>query len=285
MTGRRNRNCEVVRVLSYPAFKVSAALVAATLLVSMALPAQAEKIILPGIIGADEREAKESDAWPWIAIGRVNKSGSGHCTGTLVAPDLVVTASHCLLNKRTGRMHRPESMKFVAGYDRGDYRAVRDVVEFAFPDCGAYPAPIRRVDKLAFDVAVLRLAEPIEDIKPLDIGSAPDRAASDPLFLAGYQQDRPFMLSVHSQCSLKHTASSDYLLAHECDATRGASGGPLMAEQSGAWTIVGVHVASIGSAKNKPSALGLASTAVADGIIAGTSSPTPGECTPVHFTN
>ena len=58
-----------------------------------------------------------------------------------------------------------------------------------------------------------------------------------------------------------------------------------MAEQSGDWTIVGVHVASIGSARNKPSALGLASTAIADGMISGTSSPTPGECSPVRFRN
>ena len=96
-------------------FRPTATLIAVAMMAFTAMPVHAEKIILPGIIGSDERKARESDTWPWIAIGRVNKSGNGHCTGTLVAPDLVVTASHCLLNQRTKRMHRPESMKFVAG--------------------------------------------------------------------------------------------------------------------------------------------------------------------------
>lgn len=266
-------------------FRPTATLIAVAMMAFMAMPVHAEKIILPGIIGSDERKARESDTWPWIAIGRVNKSGNGHCTGTLVAPDLVVTASHCLLNSRTRRMHRPESMKFVAGYDRGDYQAVRDVVEFAFPDCGAFPGPIKGIEKMAFDVVVLRLAEPIEDIEPLAIGAAPDRASSGSLFLAGYQQDRPYMLSVHGECSQKRGFSSDYLLAHKCDATRGASGGPLMVEQSGDWTLVGVHVGSVRSGKNQPSVLGLASTAIAEGIVAGSSSSKPGACIPVRFTN
>ncbi len=272
-------------VLRSRKFRTGLALLTAAVVAASALPARSESIVLPGIIGSDERQARQSDSWPWIAIGRVNKSGNGHCTGTLVAPDLVVTASHCLLNKRTGRMHRPESMKFVAGYDRGEYRAVRDVVEFGFPDCDVYAGSIKGIEKMAFDVAVLRLAQPIEDIEPVAIGSAPDRASSGSLYLAGYQQDRPYMLSVHGQCSQQRGFSSQYLLAHKCDATRGASGGPLLLEKADGWTIVGLHVGSIGARKNQPSVLGLASTAIAEDLVSGSALPTPGACSPVRFLN
>ena len=35
----------------------------------------------------------------WQAVGRLNIGRAGFCTGTLVAPDLVLTAAHCLTKK------------------------------------------------------------------------------------------------------------------------------------------------------------------------------------------
>ncbi|MEC7965333.1 MAG: trypsin-like serine protease, partial [Pseudomonadota bacterium] len=31
----------------------------------------------------------------WAAVGRLDLDGKGFCTGSLVAPDLVLTAAHC----------------------------------------------------------------------------------------------------------------------------------------------------------------------------------------------
>ncbi len=249
-------------------------------LATTAIYAHAETPVLPGIIGPDERVALESDVWPWTAIGRVNKAGSGHCTGTLVAPDLVVTAGHCLFNSRTKRLHQPQSVKFVAGYDRGDYLAVRDVVEFAFPDCSGFEGPSNNIEKLAFDVAVLKLAEPVTDIEPVKVAPLNRAEPSPTLVLAGYQQDRPYMLSVHGGCSRQNRYSTQHILAHRCDATRGASGGPVLVETDDGWNVVGVHVASLGSARNRPSVLGIASTAVAESVLSGDLSLVPGSCTP-----
>lgn len=225
----------------------------------------------------------ESDVWPWTAVGRVNKSGAGHCTGTLVAPDLVVTAGHCLFNGRTRRLHRPQSIKFVAGFDRGEYEAVRDVVEFGFPECSRFTGPFNRIEKLAFDVALLRLAEPITGIEPVAIAPLDDEAAEAALILAGYQQDRPFMLSVHGGCSRQDRYSSELLLAHRCDATRGASGGPVLTDGADGWKLVGIHVASVGGGGQSSSGLGIASTAVADTLLAHELSMTPGACLPFEI--
>ena len=55
----------------------------------------------PGIIGKDDRVLLDEQGPPWDAIGQVNVSGhrmTTRCTGTLVAPNLVVTAAHCVMD-------------------------------------------------------------------------------------------------------------------------------------------------------------------------------------------
>ena len=84
----------------------------------------AEKLRLHGIKGTDERIIIDSSAYPWQAVGRVNRRIGGHCTGVLIASDRVLTAAHCLWNKRTKRWLTPEALHFLADYSRGDYRGI-----------------------------------------------------------------------------------------------------------------------------------------------------------------
>src|SRR5215470_6115213 len=56
----------------------------------------------PGIIGNDDRVRLDERGAPWDAVGQVNVAGFRTrilCTGTLVAPKIVVTAAHCVINQ------------------------------------------------------------------------------------------------------------------------------------------------------------------------------------------
>lgn len=198
---------------------------------------------LPGIIGHDDRRMLDSKNWPWTAIGRINMQGTSFCTGALVAADQVLTAAHCLLNKATGRLHRPDFLTFAAGYDRGQYKAVGHVKSYKTPCTPILPLP-DKLGAMDCDIALLQLTEPITDPKPLPMAKeALEEQASQngTLLLAGYQQDRPYMLSIDERCRLLKWVGKGVFL-HSCDGVKGASGAPVISRVGDQFMIIGVHL-------------------------------------------
>ena len=71
------------------------------------------------------------DAKAWEAVGRLNIGGTGFCTGALIAPNMVLTAAHCLFDKETGAQIDHAQVEFLAGWRDGRasaYRYVKQVV-------------------------------------------------------------------------------------------------------------------------------------------------------------
>jgi protease YdgD len=72
---------------------------------------------------------------------------------------------------------------------------------------------------------------------------------------AGYSHDRAHILTQHAGCTIQGFFPGEHAFAHQCDATFGDSGSPILAKRGAKYTVIGVHVAA---AKGKSNSYGIA---------------------------
>ncbi|WP_249200208.1 trypsin-like serine peptidase [Thetidibacter halocola] len=168
------------------------------------------------------------------AVGRVNLGGyhsRSMCSGTLIRPDLVLTAAHCVANAEDGYAHPIKDMVFVAGWNgEGHAGAARAASVEVHPLAFAQG----RLD-IAHDMALIVLQESL-DVPGLPIGSA---APQGPFTIMGYRGSRSHRLSVDTGCVGN---SLGPLLRVACAVEQGLSGGPVVYGEGDAQRVVAVVV-------------------------------------------
>ncbi len=173
-------------------------------------------------------EAAHSD---WTAIGRLNVTGFNRramCTATLIAPDRVLSAAHCVLGP-DGAPIDVARFRFVPGWFRGTHAGVAEVAHIWVP-----PEVLADGLRVGRDVAILQLTAPLSGIAPLPLA----QPAPDQVRIIGYRWDRPHALSDTGPCLTGRVATR--VLWMRCPATFGNSGGPVLQDQGGDWRVVGV---------------------------------------------
>ncbi len=213
----------------------------------------------PAHIAVIGGQSAEPGTFPWMAYVLDFRGGEvGQCSGTVVAPNLVLTAGHCAEDTQTGVVN-----------EASGYRVMTGNVDWAAPEAERQTSAVTRVivcscfdrHTLVGDVALLQLSTPTT-APPVTLASTPKAGAA---LLAGWGETRFGQNGLVEQLQWAPTAvqrpdwcereaapfspASDVCVinppSRHTGACNGDSGGPLLvAEPSAAGGLAQIGVAS-----------------------------------------
>ncbi len=173
----------------------------------------------------------------WEAVGRLDIDDKGFCTGALIAPELVLTAAHCLYDNATATQIDPARIQFLAGMRNGRalaYRGVRRAV--------VHPAYVHHGDgdtsAVQFDVALLELDQPIRSTQIVPFETAQGATAGTQVGVVSYAHDRAEAPSLQQVCAI--IGEQQGMFVTTCNIDFGSSGAPIFRIENGVARIVSV---------------------------------------------
>jgi protease YdgD len=205
----------------------------------------------PGIIGKDDRVRIANAKTPWSAIGQVNIGGyrsTKKCTGTLIEPNVVITAAHCVVDPRTGQPFPLHNIHFLAGVsgskNLGHATAQCVHVKEGYKsDAAALKRTGRMsVAKLSNDMATIVLKNALP-VTPAPLATSLTAKPGLALVHASYPADRRFALSA-SNCKLLPSDFGAPLWLNDCDTHPASSGGPLLTKVEGSFRLAAIMTAT-----------------------------------------
>ncbi len=179
-------------------------------------------VCMPGGVAAGDSSARSLPGWE--AVGRLNISGKYMCTASLIAPNLVLTAAHCLFDARSGRRINAREIKFEAGLHGRRSKAARVVNKSVVHP--QYVHNTRGAAQLGHDLAVLRLESPIsaEQIQPFRMKAQTRKG--DAVDVLSYSYHHANQMNREEGCHVLQRQTRTLVMS--CRVDFGASGAPVL---------------------------------------------------------
>ena len=173
------------------------------------------------------------DARAFRAVGRLEIAGQGFCTATLIDTQLVLTAAHCVTDKRGGGI-APEMLVFRAGLRDGRADAERQARRVNI--AAGYRPGAEDTTGLAADIALVELDRPVDPhiVAPIQAGAV----AGVRIGVVSYAHDRPERPSLQEECRVLHREAGALVMT--CDVDFGSSGAPVLRLDDGVPQVVSV---------------------------------------------
>ncbi len=196
-------------------------------------------LLIPSTAFSQDTALQSLDTWGlsrgWEGVGLLNIAGRATCTGVLIQNDLVLTAAHCLYDNDKGVRTEPRLIEFRAGWRDGAAIARRfGKSAIIHPD---YVQSTRASgDKIRNDVALLRLASPIQPTHANPFQADKGVRAGNQVSVVSYGAGRNNAPSRQRSCNVLEAVNG--LVVMSCDVVPGSSGAPVFALRNGRQRIV-----------------------------------------------
>jgi protease YdgD len=235
--------------------------------------------LAPGVVPPEEEVAdpNANPGDPIIAtdpparsIGLLEMQDGSLCSASVVAPDVILTAAHCLFDDDHQRV---APARFSAGYDRGDYVIASKIRDIYIPPEFDHERFLNSSDLDGYDYAFIKLIKEIGDetgILPVRVLTEAELDAmvesADRTFMqVGYGNEESDHPVVRRNCRIERWWG-DNTYAHFCGTVPGDSGSPDLILLNGEYSIVGIESAEVDLKNLKGADMAVASSAFAEAL-------------------
>jgi len=207
---------------------------------------------------------------PARSIGLLEMQDGSLCSASVVAPDVILTAAHCLFDDDHNRV---SPARFSAGFDRGDYVAASKIADVYLPPEFDHERFLNSSDLDGYDYAFMRLKKSLGDdtgilsVRVLtgDELDAMIESGGQTFTQVGYGNEESDHPVVRRNCRIERWWG-DHTYAHHCGTVPGDSGSPDLVLLNGEYAIVGIESAEVDFKNLKGADMAVASSAFSDAL-------------------